>query len=135
VLDIQTGAPPTGYLVMDVHPGTAEVFVDGYYAGSTDDLLRRGELPLEPGPHTVEVNAGGYEPVRFDVKIVSNESIAYRRDLKAINGMTPPQPRSSASGKPKTFYMIPGCYLGDVPPKDAGLPASCDLKRAVTITP
>ena len=31
--------------------------------------------------------------------------------------------------------VIPGCYLGDVAPKDAGLPATCDQSRAVTFRP
>jgi hypothetical protein len=35
---------------------------------------------------------------------------------------------------PTTFYFIPGCYAGNVPPKDAGLPATCDQTRVITIT-
>jgi hypothetical protein len=30
-------------------------------------------------------------------------------------------------------YIVPGCYIGNVPPQDAGLPASCDLSRTITI--
>lgn len=29
-------------------------------------------------------------------------------------------------GKPKTFYVIPGCYAGDRPPEPHWLPAGCD---------
>ena len=33
-----------------------------------------------------------------------------------------------------TGYVIPGCYIGNVPPQEAGLPAGCDLGRLITIT-
>jgi hypothetical protein len=35
----------------------------------------------------------------------------------------------------KTFYIIPGCYLGDVPPKDASLPSTCDVSKARAFQP
>ena len=31
------------------------------------------------------------------------------------------------------FYVIPGCYMGNVPPEDTGLPEGCDPRRAITI--
>jgi hypothetical protein len=31
-----------------------------------------------------------------------------------------------------TFYLVPGCYMGNVPPEEANLPATCDLARAVS---
>jgi hypothetical protein len=34
-----------------------------------------------------------------------------------------------------TYYIIRGCYLGNVPPKDAGLPPGCDPDRAIAVTP
>jgi hypothetical protein len=33
-----------------------------------------------------------------------------------------------------TFYLIPGCYMGNVPPKEANLPATCDITRAVSFS-
>ena len=35
----------------------------------------------------------------------------------------------------RTLYVIPGCYVGNVPPKDVRLPANCDLKRVTTYVP
>jgi PEGA domain len=129
-------APPTGSLVLDVYPGSAEVRVDGYYFGTVADLsAQRDELALEPGPHRVRIEAPGYEPVSLDVRIVADASISYRKDLIPTPESTPKSTSAPAPAKPKTFYMIPGCYLGDVPPKDAALPPTCDPRRTVTFTP
>jgi len=121
-----------GYLQLQVVPATAEVLVDGYYVGSVDDVRRTGVgRPLEPGPHRVDVRAPGYETVTFDVRIVPEETIVYRRDL-AANRPAPPVP---VPGVPKTFYVIAGCYAGDRPPDAVRLPAKCDAANARTIPP
>jgi len=125
-------ASPTGYLVPEIQPGSAEIFVDGYYVGTADDVRsQRGELVLEPGPHAVRIDAAGYEPLNFNVRIAANETIRYRHDLAAVSGTAAPV-AAAAPVKSKTFYMIPGCYLGDIPPKDAGLPETCDASAART---
>lgn len=52
-----------------------------------------------------------------------------------------PAPPPSAVGEPepppapKPLYFVPGCYLGDVPPADAHLPATCDLTKTVVYRP
>ena len=38
-------------------------------------------------------------------------------------------------GKPKTFYVIPGCYAGDRPPALEWLPAGCDISKMRVVTP
>lgn len=35
----------------------------------------------------------------------------------------------------RTLYVIPGCYVGNVPPKDVKLPATCDLAKLTTFSP
>ena len=45
----------------------------------------------------------------------------------------PPTPM--LPGKPKTFYVIPGCYAGDRPPKLEWLPAGCDSSKMRVIPP
>ncbi len=35
----------------------------------------------------------------------------------------------------RTFYVIPGCYLGNVPPEKDRLPAGCDISRMTTHAP
>jgi hypothetical protein len=39
----------------------------------------------------------------------------------------PPAPM--LPGKPKTFYVIPRCYMGDRPPESEWLPAGCDRSK------
>jgi hypothetical protein len=54
---------------------------------------------------------------------------------------TPPPPSITPERVPpvsvgsKTLYVIPGCYLGNVSPKNVVLPAGCDISKLKTITP
>jgi hypothetical protein len=45
-----------------------------------------------------------------------------------------PEPPFVPTGD-RTLYVIPGCYVGNVPPKDVKLPPSCDLAKMTTFTP
>jgi hypothetical protein len=45
------------------------------------------------------------------------------------------QPAPSMPGKPKTFYVIPGCYAGDRPPDVNWLPAGCDMSKLRVVPP
>jgi len=45
-----------------------------------------------------------------------------------------PEPPFVPTGD-RTLYVIPGCYVGNVPPKDMKLPANCDLKKLTTYNP
>jgi len=38
-------------------------------------------------------------------------------------------------GKPKTFYVIPGCYAGDKPPEPEWLRRGCDMSRMRIVPP
>lgn len=125
-------------LRLEVEPrGVAEIYVDGYFVGTADD--RRDEVALEPGSHRVDIRAPGYESERVDVRLEAGESATLRRSLQREGG-APPLPRLAPATEPapiarKPFYFIPGCYLGDVPPKDAGLPATCDQSKTVVVKP
>lgn len=125
---------PYGYLQLHLQPGTAQVFVDGFYLGTVDDFNGSGPgLFLEAGPHRVEIRADGFERITFDVRIVPNETIAFRSDLAKSQdqpGAAVPPP---ARGAPKTLYVIPRCYAGDTPPRAEQLPAGCDPTRVRTV--
>jgi hypothetical protein len=124
----QVEAPAKGRLVLQVQPNTAQVFVDGSYVGEADDFDGSPHsLLLEAGSHVVDLDQPGYETTRFNVTTASNESLTYRRELTRVPAL-PPAPIPSTP-----VYFIPGCYLGNVLPQDAGLPASCDLSRAVRL--
>lgn len=60
----------------------AEVYVDGYYVGIVDDfdgIIQH--LELTPGPHQVEIRAGGFAPISFDVRAESGRTITYRAQM------------------------------------------------------
>lgn len=119
--------PVTGTLRIDVEPRRLlQVFVNGYYVGIPDDF---NELELEVGRYTIELSAPGYQSVKFDVKIDGSRPITYRGELKPI------EPKPEAAAAPSTLYYIPGCYLGNVDPKEIKLPETCDLSRLVTRKP
>ena len=131
-----TQRPPTepnGYLQIDIRPGTAQVTVDGMFMGSVEDFRRM--VPgrsLEPGPHRVEVQAPGYETAAFDVRIFPRETVTYRQELRALQAAAQPSPSPAV---PKTFYVIPGCYAGDKPPREGMLPRGCTTAKLRTVPP
>ena len=121
----------TGTLSLEVQPVTsAQVFIDGYYVGTTD--VEGTLFELEAGPHRVELKANGYEAVDFDVRIVAQQSITYRDTLK-VSRRSPeaaPAPTQSVAAH-TTLYVIPGCYAGNQPPDGQLLPEGCDSSRVV----
>lgn len=120
--------PLPGRLVLDVSPAHAQVFADGYYVGVAADFGReRGGGVLDAGIHRLDLSAPGHEPIAVDLRVTSGQSVTYRAALKAL-----PPP---VTAPPSTFYLIPGCYMGNIPPKDAQLPATCDQSRTVTWRP
>jgi len=124
-------AESQGRLFIDTEPGMAQVFVDGIAVGNVSDFHGVGML-LTEGLRHVELRAPGYESTRFDINIFSSQPSVYRGDLKAVRQLTGPvaAPVRRGSG---TFYVIPGCYLGNRPPREVSLPPDCDLSKARTI--
>lgn len=114
--------------------GDPQIYVDGYYVGMMSDL--GGDLTLEAGAHTLELREEGYETLHVDVNIAASASITYRGTMKRLAAAPSPVAQAPAAPDvpppaPTTIYMIPGCYVGNVPPRDASLPAGCDESRAV----
>ena len=74
---------PTGELRLKVKPKEAEVFVDGYYAGTVNEFdgFAQG-LRLEEGPYTIEIRAPGYEPLSINVRIQPGRKINYEGVLQ-----------------------------------------------------
>ncbi len=118
--------PATGRLILEGQPGDAQVFVDGYYAGILSDFNEVvGGNPIEAGAHRIDISAPGFQGVSFDVNIAADQAVTYRGTLNPLPTL-PDQP-----ARPTTFYLIPGCYLGNVHPREVRLPANCDLKKVV----
>lgn len=136
-----TPQPTIGYVYLNLHSGgDPRIFVDGDFVGLFSDYA--GRLRLDAGLHTLELRADGYAGLRLEVNLGVNEVIAYDIDLRPIETAPPlpsaaepvPQPPASTP-PPSTIYLIPGCYVGNVPPQQVTLPAACDPQRAITFSP
>lgn len=129
-----SGTDDTGTLAFDLEPSmTADVFVDGSYAGTTE-VVGEG-LELTAGRHTVELRASGFEMKRFETQIAAGKTVTFRGSLtKNDEPETPAPAAETPPSTPKTFYVIPGCYAGDIPPQPATLPAGCDASLVKTFT-
>ncbi|HVZ23330.1 MAG TPA: hypothetical protein VG871_19795, partial [Vicinamibacterales bacterium] len=124
-----------GYLALQVVPVTAEVFIDGLYVGTVNDVRgdARGEA-LAPGAHRLELRAPGYQPVALDLRVAPGRTTVYRGDLALLPpSPAPAVPAAGAAAHPKAFYVIPGCYAGDSRPDAARLPRGCNLSNLRTI--
>lgn len=125
--------PELGVLRLEVEPADIlQVFVDGAFVGMPREL--GGELALSPGSRRIEIRAAGHETLVFDARIQAGRTITYRGELTSIAVKAPPPPVYVPAGS-QTLYLIPGCYLGNVPPDPKRLPAGCDISRMKTITP
>ena len=69
-------------------------------------------------------------------RIVEDRIKAYRDSVSAEPpARTEPAPPPPAPTGSTTLYLIPGCYMGNVSPKDIKLPHGCDLSKLTVITP
>jgi hypothetical protein len=127
-----------GGLAIQAAPLSAQVFVDGHYAGLAEAFgPGGGAMTLSAGAHRIELRAPDYETLEFEVLIEPNGLVRYRGDMERIAARpvaaaaaTPPRPPAAAAPA-KSFYVIPNCYAGDKPPSGA-LPKGCDLKNLQT---
>jgi hypothetical protein len=72
-----------GALRIKVKPREAKVLVDGTVAGVVDDFDGNFQkLRLDPGSHSIELQADGYEPLKFDVLIVEDQTVTYKGKLR-----------------------------------------------------
>jgi hypothetical protein len=126
-------APPTGLLRLAVTPASAQVFVDSYYVGTVDDLDAMRVLQLEAGPHRIEFRAPQYRTLTVDVRVLPLETVTYRGALEPLQpqAAAPPAP----AGPPTMMYVIPNCYLGNLPPRQNRLPSGCDAKAVQILKP
>ena len=126
--------PVEGRLNLYVTPASAQVLVDGFYVGTVADFQDRS-MWLEAGPRRIELRADGYDPVSFDVQIIEDRIVDYRRDLARDARVAVPAETPRPPAIPKTFYVIPGCYAGDTPPAANRLPGGCSTNNLKTVPP
>lgn len=120
-----------GYLQLQLQPLGAQVYVDGLYVGTVDDL--RGGRRLDVGPHRLEIRAPGYQSISIDIRIDPGQTTFYRTDLTAVATTAVAAPTVAAN--PKTFYVIPGCYAGDRKPDAQRLPQGCQASDVFALPP
>lgn len=131
-----SAAPPNGQLRLSVIPDHAQVFVDGFYVGTVADVADRSGLRLAAGPHRLELRAIGYRSEQVDIAIAPNDTLTYRGELDSGRPTTQesstypasPTPAPIATGS-NVIYLIPNCYLGNVPPRPSRLPVDCDISK------
>jgi hypothetical protein len=120
-------APATGLLRLSVTPIFAQVFIDSYYVGTVADIDAQRVLTVDAGVHRIEFRAPQYQTLTVDVRVMPYETVTYRGALEPIR---PAPPAASAhAASPGPMYLIPNCYLGNVPPRPSRLPAGCDVNK------
>ena len=74
-----------GGLRLKVKPNTANIFVDGYFAGRVDDFDGMFQkLAIAEGTHKIEITLQGYRPLVFEVNIQAFETITYTGALEPL---------------------------------------------------
>ncbi|MEO7135547.1 MAG: hypothetical protein ABI024_15165 [Vicinamibacterales bacterium] len=136
----QPPPPPMGALRLEVEPKESlQIFVDGVYVGTPADL--GDEIELAPGTRRIELRAPGHRTLTFTAEIADGRLITYRGSLESVapsapRTYAPPAlPAPAAPAGSRVIYVIPGCYLGNVSPKNVALPAGCDVSKLTTISP
>jgi hypothetical protein len=136
----QSAAP--GYLRLDIVPRTAQVYIDGFFVGSGEDVSTA--VALAPGTYRVEVRADGFETAAFDVGVRANATVRLSSRLVRLGAeftirLTPDSPIAEASptvaAGGRTLYVIPRCYAGDRMPLASQLPAGCRVADLRVIAP
>jgi len=126
-------APQTGLLRLAVTPASAQVFVDSYYVGTVADVDAQRVLQLEAGPHRLEFRAPQYRTLTVDVRVSPMETVTYRGALDPDR--PPPAVVPAPAAPPTVMYVIPNCYLGNLPPRQNRLPSGCNAKDVQILKP
>ena len=131
---------PLGALRLEVEPrALLQIFVDGAYVGTPTDV--DDEVELTPGTRRIELRAPGYKTLVFNTEIIQDRMITYRGALERVEPAQqaqhaeqakPAPPAALPPPGPTTMYVIPGCYLGNVLPKQSDLRSGCDISKLTT---
>jgi hypothetical protein len=81
--DYRRAPPPMGGLSFEIAPDTAEVYIDGNYAGEVGQFTSGSQpLGLPAGRHHVELREPGFDVTSFDVDIIAGQVIPYQGQLR-----------------------------------------------------
>jgi PEGA domain len=74
-----------GRVRLKVQPRDAEVWVDGYYAGTVDDFDGVFQsLRLDSGGYRIEVRKPGFETLTFDVRVQPDRTVTFRGKMRPL---------------------------------------------------
>lgn len=76
-----TGKAPQAYLLLDIEPTSAKVYIDDRYQGQVQGWTQQ-TVPVQPGLRRVELRAAGYISQRFDLKFAHNEEVSLSLKLE-----------------------------------------------------
>ena len=132
--DYMRAATKPGYLRLDLEPDTAQVYVDGLYAGTVGDFRRSAARTRRRTASRRDSEPTGFETVSFDVRIRANDMliVSAARFIEA----TTSEPRCAAGraedvlrdsallrrrrANPRAEQLPPGCQLASLRESPAG---------------
>jgi len=102
----------TGSVRLQVTPKTAEVFVDGYYAGTVDQFDGTFQrLRVEAGEHEIALYADGFNTLSQRLYVQPSATVTIRQGLEALQpgDVQPPRPSpASSAASATTVTRSPG---------------------------
>jgi len=79
---------------LEVTPRDAEVYVDGYYAGTVDDFDGTFQrLRVEPGQHDLEIYKDGFRPLRQKAYLSADNTFRIKQALQPLGPGEQMEPR------------------------------------------
>ena len=86
---------------LEVTPRDAEVYVDGYYAGTVDDYDGTFQrLRVEPGPHDLEIYREGFRPLRQRAYLSADNTFRIKQALQPLAAGEQMEPRPQPTNPP-----------------------------------
>jgi hypothetical protein len=108
-----------------VTPRDAEVYVDGYYAGTVDDFDGTFQrLRVSPGEHEIEVYKEGFRTFRQKVYLTPDNTFKVRQGLAPIAAGDQPEPRPQPLSPPPSTQQA-----GQPPPPGTPMPRARTGRR------
>jgi hypothetical protein len=110
-----------GAIRIDVDQKDAEVYIDGYYAGTVDDfdgMFQR--LRATAGGHQIVIRRDGFHSVKEDVYLAPDAVHRIRRTLQPLAAGEPDDPRPEPVVRPETAGPYPP--MNAAPPPDRRRP-------------
>jgi hypothetical protein len=126
------GYDSSGSVRLQVQPREAEVFIDGYYAGTVDDfdgVFQR--LHIEPGDHDVLVYLPGHRPFEQRVYLQPGKTFSIRHTMEPL-APGEPEPARPA-GVPATSPRDPGAGAPGPRPRPPASPPGAPDARASNV--